>query len=286
MSRTTIHSLSIVLLGLLSGVFASGPGPERQEILSTNRKHLLIVTPHKNWPENVAKCKAELFRLDGRRRKKVWERYLINNVAPDDAFVTDSGDYVVTVGEYGEPAKLPVVIYDRWGELVHVHNLVSLGVGGAGPDREALVSGKRWTDDSLALFGPEDETFVVRLSSGKFLVIDLFDGCLVPDDSEMWKEIVDNRDKQIRGMVPAMLESEDRFTRRTGATIAGQLGMNGLLPALRKLLHDDATYSTRSGDGPWTKVFFVRKAAKKAIEALGEEPGKVVTELPEEPRDQ
>jgi len=87
-------------------------------------------TPDEPLKYHPGYCKGVLFEVrGGTKRVELWPLFLINNEAPVSVFVTNAGRYVVTMDEWGRVGKLPVVVYGFQGELVHVHNTVSLGVG-------------------------------------------------------------------------------------------------------------------------------------------------------------
>ena len=69
--------------------------------------------------------------------------------------------------------------------------------------------------------------------------------------------------------------------RKTGAMICGQLMIREAIPRLRELLQDRSDHQVMGG--PYeelTIVLHVPKAAKQALEKLGQETGLVSTELP------
>ena len=59
---------------------------------------------------------------------------------------------------------------------------------------------------------------------------------------------------------------------------AKQLGLREAMPDLRRLLSDDSWVFVRRGDTPWVRVYEIRAAARETLEALGENPGRVVTD--------
>ena len=128
--RPVFVSLFVSLFCTPSGLHADTWSlPKVTEYESPTRKHALRVTPDAGYPDRMGRCLAELFKIDGDQRNLVWTRYLVNNLAPVDAMVTDSGKYVVTLDEWGHLGTLPVVIYGWHGQLIEVHSLKSLGVG-------------------------------------------------------------------------------------------------------------------------------------------------------------
>ena len=80
------------------------------------------------------------------------------------------------------------------------------------------------------------------------------------------------------------LDSEAPYKRQTGATVCKDLKISKGIPRLKELLQDKEFYTTYSGEirpGNGTIVLYVRKAAKEALLALGENIENVITELPE-----
>ena len=72
-----------------------------------------------------------------------------------------------------------------------------------------------------------------------------------------------------------MLSSKEANERKAGALICGQEKLTMAIPKLRNLLVDKE-YVRTNHPQRWTRVYFVRKAAKEALEKLGEETGNVV----------
>lgn len=67
----------------------------------------------------VGNCRAMLSEVGGDRRSRpIWRASLVNDVAPEHAFVRDDGRYVVTLDEYRRGGLAhAVVIYDERGEV-------------------------------------------------------------------------------------------------------------------------------------------------------------------------
>ncbi len=152
------------------------------EFESKDSSHVLKIQPHDNWHNKPGRCLATLYRVGGGKRTKVWSRSLINNHAPVDVFVANSGEYVVTMDEWHRLGELPVVIYGKRGELVRVHSTDSLGLKGDAAHIKQSVSSYWWNEDSSSFFGPKDETFFIRLHWGKLVMLDLHNGDLMDDD--------------------------------------------------------------------------------------------------------
>ena len=152
------------------------------EFRSENNRYLLKIAPHDDWPNKPGHCRATLFRLKGDKRTEVWSRFLINNHAPVGIFVSNSGEYVLTMDEWHSVGELPVVIYGKRGDLIRVHSTDSLGLKNDIKHITQSVSSYWWNEGATSFFGPNDETFFVRLHWGKLLMLNLRDGDLMDDE--------------------------------------------------------------------------------------------------------
>lgn len=154
MQRTRgIRLLILVAIGLgLSCSLALAdkwPLPQKQEFYSPNRMFSFEVVPRKlesqlKYFEDMSQgkknagsspggatnqCRGSLYRIEsGNRRTMVWSSPLSNDVAPVDALVTDSGDFVITFDNwhsvgYGDDV---LAIYGSGGTLVHKYSLEDL----------------------------------------------------------------------------------------------------------------------------------------------------------------
>ena len=263
-------------------------GPiEQTEFYSENRKHMLRFEPHPDWPSKPGHCRAVLFKGG----KELWSRYLINNHAPVRVFVADSGDYVLTMDEWHSVGELPVVIYGRRGELVRVHSTDSLGLKDDIEHIKQTVSSYWWNEDSISFFGPDEETFLIRLHWGELILLQLRDGDLMDEEwygiakgwlmpEKKWTKLHEFGRTQLQKHAIRLLASKDAQQRKTGAMICGQEKLTEAIPALRELLNDEASFSTNVPE-EWTRLYFVRKAAKDALEAMGQEVKGVIVEEPE-----
>jgi hypothetical protein len=265
--------------------------PKDREISSNDGKYVFVVTPHKDGPGKPGHCLGALFKVEDNKRTEIWSRYLINDVSPVKMFVADSGKYVVTMDEWHGVGKLPVVIYDFRGGLVRVHTTDTLGLTEDVLNIERTVSSYWWNRDSLSFFGPEDKTFIIRLHWGKTLFLWLEDGDLMDDECHKgwlmketdWKALRDFADARFRKDGPALLDSKQASKRKIGASICGQLKITSAIPRLKVLLEDDQYCMSSSSFNSWTRVYYVRKAAKDALEAMGEKVNDVIVVEKAEP---
>ena len=270
--------------------YADDWGPlEKTEFYSANKQHMLKIEPHVNWPDNQGHCRATLFR----GKKELWSRHLINNHAPVRVFVADSGEYVVTMDEWHSVGDLPVVIYGRRGDLILVHSTDSLGLKDDRQHIKHTMSSYWWNEDSISFFGSDEETFFIRLHWVEWIVLELRSGRLLQKEKKFfrddlriqheqeWKEMVAFRNNKLAEKAINLLRSKDSYELQTGALICGQEKLTQAIPALRKLL-DDQSYFTQTSRDKTNIILYVRQASKSALEAMGEDAGNVVTELPEE----
>ncbi len=265
-----------------------------REFPSANGTFVLKVSPHEGESYRPGFCKAELFKVTPTGRHAVWMRYLINNNGPVRVFVADSGEYVVTMDEWHHVGDLPLVIYGRDGRLVRVHSVESLGLKKDISHIKRTVSSYWWNEDSISFFGPSEEYFFVRLHWEKMLLVMLADGDLADDEwyrttkgwfisQDKWKSLRRFGERTVRELVSKMLKSSDPEDLNTAAKAAGQLKFRESIPKLRGLLKDAHFYESRSGDDPWMKVYYIRKAALDALANMGETPQGVITEVPRHP---
>ncbi len=284
--RTCIF-LSVVALSHITAAtgLADSWGPiKKTEFYSANRKHLLKISPHANWSKKPGHCRATLYTVEDAECTEVWSRFLINNQAPVRVFVSDSGDYVLTMDEWGSLGELPVVIYGWRGGLVRVHSTDSLGLENDVRHITMSVSSYWWNEDSMSFFGPDEETFFIRLHWGKLLLLSLDDGDLMNDEwygrhkgwhipEERWKTLHDFARREHRERALQWLDSEDSRERKIGAVICGQAKLEEAIPRLRELLTDEEHMLSFRGILPAQghRVYYVRKAAKEALENMGED---------------
>ena len=76
----------------------------------------------------------------------------------------------------------------------------------------------------------------------------------------------------------ALLDSKNASERTTGAAICGQLKIKSAIPRLKDLLKDDQYSLSVSSLISERRFYDVRKAARDALEAMGEKVKGVVVE--------
>ena len=292
--RHVFKIAGVILVALICNAFPDEWGPvEQTEFFSPAHKYTLKIQPDPDWPNKPGHCSATLFRL-GPKKEMVWSRDLINDQAPGRVYVADSGEYVLTMDEWGNVGKLPVVIYGRRGVLIRVHSIESLGLDDDILKIKQTVSSQWWNEDSISFFSADEELFLTRLHWGKWIVIELNSGDLVTkgnkfyrdgmwkEPEQIWKSLDAYRMKQLSESVVRLLSSNKPEERKTGALVAGQEKLKETIPRLRQLL-TDKEFFTVSGGGyaePMA-VLYVRKAAVEALISLGQAVKNVKYEFPE-----
>ncbi|TWT77404.1 hypothetical protein Pla123a_20650 [Posidoniimonas polymericola] len=282
-TNTVVEVLrSIVFVAALVGAASSEADFwgrfEETEFYSANNTHLLQVKPHDDWSSKPGHCLATLYRVDGEERIELWSRNLINDYAPVRVLVADSGDYVVTMDEWGELGTLPVVIYGRAGRLIQVHSIESLGLASDQSHIRRTISSSWWSEGAMSFLRPDEETLWIRLHWGKKIAIELRGGELMDAEwrklvrgwhlsDEKWQSLEAFANKQVPERALRWLDSEDSSRREWGAKICGQERIRGAIPRLRELLNDEKSVLVGNSSGS-SEVFPVRVAAKQALESL------------------
>lgn len=296
-SMTPAWAILLLLFGTLSLQASTWKRSEPREFSSSSGSHILKVEPKASNSWEPGHCLGTLFKVSEGRRQQVWSRHLINDNSPYTAFVSDSGNYVVTMDEWGRIGKLPVVIYGSNGELIQVHSCESLGLTGKdiGMDIikiEMSTAGFLWSKDAISFFDPSEEKFLIRLHWGKWLVFDLRTGELFPREpkfsdadfkqahAEEWQRLDEFKSQTIAARALALLKFPEPEAQKNGILICGQENIREAIPKLKGFLTSPAFYSTGSGNQK-IRVYFVRKAAKEALEQMGEKVTGVIIEKTE-----
>ncbi|MEW6250197.1 MAG: hypothetical protein AB1716_06090 [Planctomycetota bacterium] len=215
----------------------------------------------------------------------------MNDLAPRHVFLTTDGKHVVTMDEWEGAGRLPLVIYGPRGELKGVFSLDSLGVNPRevpdffGAVRRSVGS-IYWNRHAISFFGRHDATFCIWLPWGRLVIVDLNNGAILTEtdtgrllerQTSDWAALQAYGIERVRAIATEYLVSEDPQKRITGVLAAGRLNMREAAPILRRLLNDfHAIQVIRSGQPGWR--YPVRTAAKRALEAMGEEVGQVKEE--------
>lgn len=265
MVRLPVLSLAlfVVLVSLAGLGEASAQGAKPREISASGGPYTVVVTPKDGSGSTATLNKGN---------KKLWSKKLINEVAPEQVFVTRNGAYVVTVDEWHKAGTHPIVIYGKRGRKVADLKLKSLKLTDADLAKiRKSETATWWARGAYLFFGPKSGHLIVALRSGRLLVVRLKTGKLVVG-KKATKLLAYGRE-WLSEQVVSDLASDKAQQRRVAAEFAGQLKLEGAVEALRFLLEDPASF--RSGA---KRVYYVRKAAAEALTALGEDVGDVILE--------
>ncbi len=291
--------LSLILIVAIcrDGRCDEWPVPQPQEYVSDNGRYILRIVPSSPTDRTLGKCSAELLEVSptDRSTKSLWARMLINDRAPVSVYIADSGNYVVTMDEWHSVGRLPVVIYGENGHLINVLSLRDLGVEADAHVRQS-ASSYWWDENSVTCFGItyhdyQIDPFFIRLHWGKIIAINLRRGEVV-DETWMrrrtyWPELgtklkVDaGRSLGERILLLLKHPQEKGYEYKLLAPIlaAGQMKLKDAIPLLREKLKSKPEEIHYSGSQPaGVKVYYIRKAAKEALEAMGEEVKGVIIE--------
>lgn len=149
--------------------------PPLREARSENGQFTLRLEPGRSGRDGRS-CEATLFERSDRgvRPQRVWERPLVNDVAPVQAAVRNDGRFVITLDEHRRGgARHAVVIYGPRGELLRhflLPDLLAEGDWGhvRREGRELIwLTGARFRFDDAA------DEFVIELSGTRRIRIDL-----------------------------------------------------------------------------------------------------------------
>lgn len=223
--------------------------PAQADYYSANRVYVLHITPDQNQPARQGWCLAELYKTNGEDRTLVWKRYLINNFAPANALVADSGKYVVGVGDWEQLDTVPLVVYGAQGEVRTLLTSDTPLPGAAHAECGATVLGEG-SMRALLYFGLGDTTLIIHLAGNDTYTLCLEHGLLTDRD---WYSFATNNcgmsredcealkafaRKRLAEMATEYMQSADVRLRETGAIVAGELHLREAVPHLQQLLQD------------------------------------------------
>ena len=162
-------------LGLIFAAAVRAQPPPLREARSANGRFTLRIDPGQSGTGGRA-CTAVLFgRAEaGAAPQRLWERSLVNDVAPGQALVRDDGRCVVTLDEYGRGgARHAVVVYGPRGELRR-HFLLS-DLLSAEDWRHVQREGQElsWLRGARCRFDQAAEQLVIELAWDQIIRIDL-----------------------------------------------------------------------------------------------------------------
>jgi len=171
MRRTRAWWLAGGLIWAAAAYAAARP----RQVFSDNRQFLLEVEPGRTGRSGRS-CQGILWQRVGSdpRGRKVWERPLVNEIAPARVSVRNDGRFVVTLDEYRRGgARNAAVIYGAEGQLLRHFLLTDLLTRDDWPhvrvERRAAV----WLDGARCGFDDDRDHFVLQLAWGREVRIDL-----------------------------------------------------------------------------------------------------------------
>ncbi len=170
------HVYYLLLLTVLIGgpnVLQAADRPLR-EACSDNKRFELRIEPARPGRSGSV-CRASMRgSVDERTRgRRVWERALVNDVAPSQVFIHNDGRYVVTLDEFNRGgARHALVIYGAKGELLRHFVLSDLLLK---EDWQHVKVERRtlaWLTEAECSFADGDE-FRITLAWGRRIAVDL-----------------------------------------------------------------------------------------------------------------
>lgn len=191
---------------------------------------------------------------------------------------TSDGDITVRLrGRRG--AKQALIIEDSAGRAIKSYSetdLLPLSDNNYRNYSRWTTAGSDWYQNSIISIDKTDRYFAAYLRWGKLLVIDLDSKVIVED---IPAKVKSDFEKNAETKAQTLLLSDEADDRVTGSLFCGRLKIREAIPQLRQLLDDGEFHSTRTGDGPWKNVYYVRKAAKEALEEMNENVTGIIVEI-------
>lgn len=246
--------------------------PDSEKYQSENKKYSFItVTGDK---DKVVKCKGTL----SADEKTIWSRFLVNHISPNKVYITNTGEYVVTIGESYTYGDYPLVIYDKKGKIVKSHSLKSLY---SERDSLAFSCGLTWHNEYIMFFNQDENHFYIRKGKGIYVIVDLRTGDVffkqkrysssgpenIPEPE--WEKLVKNGNDQARQIAVEYLNSFEYDKKEIGCRICGEMKIRESIPKLKEYLSSQYSYFSKSENEPWMDVFPIRDAASDALNAMG-----------------
>ena len=167
--------LAFMIVLLTSPASADDRRPPR-EAKSENGRFILRLRINRSTQESGAGCTAELYeRLTERRTpRRIWREKLVNETAPAQILIHNSGRYVVTLDEFRRGgAAHAVVVYNEKGALQRDFDLRELLQK---EDWQHVKTAERkldWLTDAGCAFVDEPPQLTIRLKWGREIRIDL-----------------------------------------------------------------------------------------------------------------
>lgn len=196
---------------------------------------------------------------------------------PSEEHTSKSGRYHIVfnstrVGDRG------LFLIDSMAEKEYSFSVEEFGLNYEHQNMMFSSAGLSWYKNSIAVFNKNETLFLIKLGWKRYIALDLENYTIISTPSEISFKL---EKESIVKKALELLDSDSPYKRETGAIACNHLNILESIPKLKKLLTDKEFYTTYSGNNAGTIVLYVRKAAKEALLALGENVENVVTELPE-----
>lgn len=265
------------------------PPPKEATTFSDSKQFFLKMTPGSMF--QPGSCRAELCKMDGHIPKLVWSRPLVNDYAPLRMFTSDSGRYVVTIGEWNRRNVLLVVIYGEGGRLVSVLSRCALGLTKEEYIHDPNRDGDGWNTGSVAFFAAEDELFCIRLDGGRLIIIELKTGELLGGelsmasiDRSLYERSIAAVERALCSLCTRLLASKDLEERASGIAIAREHRIHDAIPLLRNIATENpsAPYKFSSTDES-VRCSLSRSASTAIDEIEGADANLVPSEVRKSP---
>jgi hypothetical protein len=273
--------------------------PVASDYLSRNNKFIFHDNPIffdiSNGELHYGACSGSMYRRVGNKNELLWRRMLLNNVAPIQVVVSDSGKCVITLGEWHKPMFLPVIFYGQHGELINVYGNIKQIL----PERALRFENKKvvpnprmsWLKNSIYFFGPNDDHFIIRLNTGEILLFETETGELIDkewkDVFDFWKKrqeaglfngtesmkkydaIKDKLNQLVIFEALRLASSEDRDNESIGNYVLNDFKDKETIDILFEAIKDSTSRIVKRPDGEY-REYPIRKIAKKRLDVLGE----------------
>lgn len=157
-----------------TGTTIAAPRPLK-EVTTEDGRYSLRLTPGRPTVTRALPCRAFLmYREQDGRREKRWDRMLINDVAPEAAYLHPVGKYLVTLNEFERGgARHALVVYGASGSLLRHYLLTDLLAGEDWKNVTVEGNAVRWLKGSKKRFDVSRDHFVIELAWNRTLRIDL-----------------------------------------------------------------------------------------------------------------
>jgi len=192
---------------------------------------------------------------------------------PHDAIVRSSKKYHVELRPTPSDAVVIRRIESKKSSTIALERLGILEA------TEASTAGIWWYENALVFFDQSGDLLVIRLGNGQFIGVNLKLSRPMPKLPESLREFSKRHSIELS---LRLLKSENPFERQAAAIVCGQEKVERSIPLLRDLLKDNETYTTNVPK-EWTRVYYVRKAAKVALQFMNESVSNVIVEESDRP---